>query len=116
MHKYKQLTVWHDAVDFAVDVYLKTQNFPSEERYGLTSQLRRAAVSVASNIAEGSCRNTANEFNHFLGISAGSVAEVDTQFVIANRLGLIESQTLGGLTRTCEMISNKLWKLKASLK
>ena len=116
MHKYRQLTVWQDAIDFAVEVYTETQNFPVEEKYGLTSQLRRAAVSIASNIAEGSCRNTDNEFNHFLGISAGSTAEADTQFIIANRLGFLDDDSLKELTGKCDKISNKLWKLKESIK
>ncbi len=116
MHKYKQLTVWQDAVDFAVEVYLNTKNFPPEERYGLISQLRRASVSVASNIAEGSCRNTNGEFIHFLGISAGSMAEVDTQFIIANRLGLIDDLLLNDFSNKCDKISNKLWRLKSSMK
>lgn len=116
MHKYKQLTVWQNAVDFAVEVYLTTGKFPNEEKFGLTSQLRRAAVSVASNIAEGACRNTSNEFNHFLGISSGSTAEVETQLIIASRLGFVSEDEKDRLSETTDIIQSKLWKLKASLK
>jgi len=116
MHKFKQLTVWNDAVNLAVEVYSMTNSFPSEEKFGLISQLRRATVSIASNIAEGSCRNTDGEFVHFLGIASGSVAEMETQFIIANKLGFIEAETLNDFSIKCETISNKLWKLKSSLK
>ena len=116
MHQYKQLAVWQNAVDFVVDIYLNTNNFPTEERFGLTSQLRRAAVSIASNIAEGACRNTPGEFAHFLGISAGSVAEVETQLIIANRLGFVSEEKANDLSAKGDVIINKLWKLKASVK
>lgn len=116
MHNYKQLTVWQDAVDFAKDIYLSTNNFPTEEKFGLTSQIRRAAVSIASNIAEGSCRNTNKEFIHFLGVAAGSTAEVETQIIIAWKLGLLTQNIVEILTDRSDKISNKIWKLKSSLK
>jgi four helix bundle protein len=116
MHQYKQLTVWQNAVDLAVDIYLNTKDFPPEEKFGLTSQLRRAAVSIASNIAEGACRNTPGEFAHFLGISAGSAAEVETQLIIANRLGFVSDEKANDLSVKGEAISNKIWKLKTSVK
>jgi len=93
MHQYKKLEIWQNAVDFAIDIYSVTKAFPAEEKFGLTIQLKRAAISIASNIAEGACRNTAKEFHHFLGISSGSVAEVETQLIIAGRLSMIPEET-----------------------
>jgi four helix bundle protein len=78
MHRYKELKVWQESVELAVDIYKITKKFPDEELYGLTSQLRRAGVSVSSNIAEGAGRGTDGEFKHFLGISNGSACEIET--------------------------------------
>jgi four helix bundle protein len=82
-HKYQDLIAWQKAKAFATDIYKATESFPKSEIYGLTSQLRRAAVSVASNIAEGQGRLTKGEFCHFLGQARGSVFELETQLAIA---------------------------------
>jgi four helix bundle protein len=86
---YRALKAWQDAVELVMDVYSCTRNFPKEETYGLANQLRRAAVSVASNIAEVKSRHTDKEFLLFLHHARGSVFEVETQLVIAGRLGYI---------------------------
>jgi four helix bundle protein len=91
---YKDLIVWQKAMDLVELVYQATKAFPREELYGLTNQLRRAAVSVPSNIAEGQARNSTAEFRHFLSIARGSLAEVDTQLHIAHRLRYIETAKL----------------------
>ena len=83
---YKDLIVWQRAIELAQEVYAVTDNFPREEIYGLTSQMKRAAVSIASNIAEGSRRNSRKEFAKFITHSFGSGAELETQRVIAGRL------------------------------
>src|SRR5258706_3639935 len=83
---YQDLLAWQRAMDMVVGVYTLTQRFPREEIYGLTSQIRRAAVSVASNIAEGQGRNSVGEFKQFLGVARGSNLEVQTHLVIAGRL------------------------------
>lgn len=83
---YRKLTVWQKSVDLAVLVYELTSQFPSNELYGLVSQLRRAAVSIASNIAEGSKRTTRKEFMYFLRCAYGSGAEIETQLEIVQRL------------------------------
>lgn len=83
---YRDLLIWQKGMDLVKAVYQLTSSFPKEEIYGLTSQLRRAAVSVPSNIAEGHSRNSDKEFNRFLNISLGSLAEVDTQLEIAKQL------------------------------
>ncbi|MCU4166640.1 four helix bundle protein [Carboxylicivirga caseinilyticus] len=91
MHDYKDLKVWQDSIDFVVSVYELTKAFPSEEIYALTSQIKRAVVSIPSNIAEGANRNTDKEFIQFLYIALGSASEVETQLIIANRLGYLEN-------------------------
>ncbi len=86
IHSYKDLIVWQRGVDLVVAVYELTEYFPKEEIYGLTSQIRRAAVSIPSNIAEGRYRGTKADFTQFLRIAYASAAELDTQFIIAKRL------------------------------
>jgi len=88
---YRELLVWQKARKFAAQVYEVTSGFPERERYGLTSQLRRAAVSVASNIAEGQGRLTTGEFRQFLGQARGSLLEVETQLAIALDLGYLDN-------------------------
>jgi four helix bundle protein len=87
---HKDLEVWKKSIGFVSELYRVTNSFPKEEIYGLTSQIRRAAVSVPSNIAEGSARQSDKEFIQFLYIALGSVVEVETQFIIALRIGYLE--------------------------
>jgi four helix bundle protein len=91
---YKDLIVWQKSMDLVEMVYPATKEFPREELYGLTNQLRRAAVSVPSNIAEGHARMPTAEFRNFLSIARGSLAEVETQLLIAQRLNFINQQSL----------------------
>ena len=86
---YRDLIAWQKAIDLVTAVYEQTKTFPKEELYGLMSQMRRAAVSVPSNIAEGQGRHSTNEFRHFLGNAQGSLYELETQIIISRRLGLI---------------------------
>jgi four helix bundle protein len=83
---YRELIAWQKAIDVVAEVYRLTKNFPKDEMYGLTNQIRRAAVSVPSNIAEGQGRLSRGEFRHFLGQARGSVFELQTQITIAERL------------------------------
>jgi four helix bundle protein len=94
MHNLKELKIWKKAIDLAVEVYQVTSLFPLEEKYGLTSQIRRAAVSISSNIAEGAGRNSEKEFKHFLGIANGSSYELQNQLFISNKLSLINNEDL----------------------
>jgi len=87
--RYYDLVAWQKAMDLVEQVYKVTKAFPKEELYGLTSQLRRAAISVPSNIAEGHCRNGRREFVHHLSIALGSLGEVETQVIIAKRLAYL---------------------------
>lgn len=83
---YKELIVWQKSIELVFEVYKITGQFPNTEKFGLCSQMQRSAVSIPSNIAEGSARNHTNEFKQFLGISYGSSAELETQMIIAKRL------------------------------
>lgn len=115
MHNYKELNVWRSAVDFAVDVYKSTEGLPAEERFGLTSQIRRSVVSVSSNIAEGAGRNTQGEFNQFLGYAYGSSCELDTQLIIANKLDYITKESFLVLESEVEKIQKMIYNLKKSV-
>lgn len=97
MNNLKELKIWQKAIDLSVEVYKITSHFPSDERFGLTSQARRAAVSISSNIAEGAGRTSTKEFNYFLGIANGSSFELQTQLVIASRLSFIGIEVLNAL-------------------
>lgn len=92
MHDYKKLKIWTASVDFTVSVYSLTSSFPNEELYGIVSQLRRACVSIPSNIAEGSKRSTKKDFKSFLVIAHGSGAEVETQLLISKKLNYISEK------------------------
>jgi len=89
MNHFKDLIAWQKAMDLVEQIYRLTEAFPARENYGLSNQLRRAAVSVASNIAEGQARYSRKDFRHFLRLAKGSLAEIETQVLIALRLGYI---------------------------
>jgi four helix bundle protein len=91
---YKELLIWQKGIRIVLQVYKLTQSFPKEEIYALTSQLKRASVSIPSNIAEGFGRQTDKSFNHFLNISRGSLNEIETQLIIAKELGFIQDENL----------------------
>lgn len=94
MKTHKDLDIWNLSIDLVEDVYTLTRNFPREEIYGLTSQMRRAAVSIPSNIAEGAARNSKKEFIHFLYVALGSLSELETHLVITRKLGFAEPAVL----------------------
>ena len=94
MRNFRTLNVWQKSVEFAKEIYLITEQFPGKEKYGLISQLQRAAVSIPSNIAEGSARRTSIDFARFLDIAIGSAFEVETQLIIAYQIGYLNNETL----------------------
>lgn len=91
-HNFKNLKVWQKAVDLAVNVYELTKSSPSEERFGITSQMRRSSVSIPSNIAEGTARNSSKSFSNCLDISFVESFELETQGIIANRVGILSEE------------------------
>lgn len=113
---YRDLEVWQKAIDLVVDAYHLTSTFPKDEKYGLTSQIRRASVSVPSNIAEGHSRGYTNEYLHHIAIAQGSLAELETQLEIALRLNYIKHSRLGELLAKTSEIGRILTGLKKSLK
>ena len=116
-HSYKDLLVWHKAIELSVAVYATTEKLPREEIYGLTSQMRRAAVSIGSNIAEGRMRGTRNDYIHFLQMAYGSAAELDTQIEIAKKLPHLKNidwgKTEGFLGETLRMLGVMISRMKA---
>jgi four helix bundle protein len=114
---FEKLQVWQDSKNLAVMLYRYTSSFPSEEKYGLTSQIRRAIVSVSSNIAEGSSRNTKRDQAHFYGMAYSSLTEVLSQILIAHELGFIDETQVNEIRSEIEKVSNKLNALRnAALK
>jgi len=105
---HKDLEVWQKSVRLVTEVYALTQDFPKSELYGLTNQIRRAAVSVPSNIAEGAARQTNKEFIQFLYIALGSVMELDTQFVIARNLHFTDDESFSEIQLKNEEIGRML--------
>ncbi len=116
MHKLQDLRIWSKAINLATEVYKITGDFPNEEKYGLTSQIRRCVVSISSNIAEGAGRNSSKEFCHFLGISNGSSYEFQTQLIISSQLNLIDEKTPSELLKELDEIQKMNYKLQESMK
>jgi four helix bundle protein len=114
MKTHKDLLVWQKSIDLVTAMYKLTNGFPSNEIYGLTSQLRRASVSIPSNIAEGAARNSDKEFVRFLYIARASAAEVDTQLIISENLGYIKlekiklKEELLGISKMLTALINKI--------
>jgi len=115
MGNYRQLSVWNRAHTFALAVYRTTQKFPSEERYGLTVQLRRAVLSIVSNIAEGSGRQGDREQVRFLRIARGSVSEVECQLLLSRDLEYLDSNAWAVLDEQCQSLARMLTGLIRSL-
>ncbi|HET6434358.1 MAG TPA: four helix bundle protein [Xanthomonadaceae bacterium] len=115
IRSYRELKVWQEAMELVMAIYAASSTFPMEERYGLTAQVRRAAVSVPSNIAEGHARSSTREYMRFLSISLGSLAEVETQLLIAGRLKYVEAANVDTLLQACDELGRMLRGLGKSL-
>lgn len=117
VHSYRDLIAWQKSMDLVTEIYRCTQAFPKTETYGLISQLRRAAVSVPSNIAEGHARLSTGEFRQFLGHALGSLVEIETQILIAHHLGYVDSKKsedlLGRTTEVGKVLNGLLRSLLA---
>lgn len=116
MHKFKDLEIWKKSRLFCSSIYKVTSEFPQSEKFGLTSQLRRASVSIPSNIAEGSSRQSNKDFSRFLRITLGSAYEIETQLLIAFDLKFIEKDVLNQLLNELEPIIKMTSKFKSTLK
>jgi four helix bundle protein len=116
MRPHEKLDVWNKPVDFVVAVYKITETFPKEEKFGLVSQLSRAAVSVPANIAEGAGRNSPKEFAHFLSNAQGSASEVETELLIAHRLGYLDEKNYLALRASLDNIGRMITGLSQHLK
>src|SRR6516165_4363128 len=109
---FKDLIAWQKAIELVVVVYRHSRHFPRDEIYGLRQQIRRAAVSIPSNIAEGQCRQTTKDFLQFLAVAHGSLAEVETQVIIAKRLEYGAEQEMDELTQHINEVGRLLSGLK----
>ncbi len=115
MHNFKNLQIWQLAIELVEDIYKLTAKFPENEKYGIKSQMNRAAVSIPSNIAEGAGRNSDKDFAHFISIAIGSMYELHTQIILCEKIGYIDNQqsniiqtTLGNLQRKSITFKSKL--------
>lgn len=115
MFNFEKLDAWHHAIDLADSVYHLTRAFPSEERFGLTNQMRRAAVSISSNVAEGSSRSSRNDFARFVEIATGSVFEVASQAFVAKRQSFLSEPGFQQLYALAERQGRMLSGLRHSL-
>lgn len=116
MNNFRDLVVWKRSVIFVKDVYRLTLLLPKEEIYGLVNQIRRAAVSIPSNIAEGAGRNSKADFGHFLSISIGSSFELETQFIICQELNYLDEEIVRKLVADLQEIQKMIRGLQKSLK
>ena len=115
MRPHENLDLWKKAIEFVVSIYKVTETFPKEEKFGLTSQLRRAAVSIVANISEGAARRSGKEFRQFLSHSQGSASEVDAELVISYRLTYLTQNDFQRLAEDLDHIGRMITKLSQSL-
>src|SRR3990167_2947802 len=116
IRSYKDLLIWQKAIVIISDVYRMTKKFPSDERFGLVSQMQRASVSIAANIAEGHGRGTRSDYAHFLDMANGSVAEVETLLTIAKRLSLCSAEQCSTMEKQLSEIGKMLGALRGKLR
>jgi four helix bundle protein len=105
---YKDLEVWKNSIDFVTKIYKITKQFPSDEKFGLISQLRRAAVSIPANIAEGTGRKSSNDTLHFLVMARGSMNEIVTELIVASNLNYIQKEDFNDLNRELDQCGKQL--------
>lgn len=115
MNKFRDLKVWEKAMELTTLVYHSISNFPENEKFGLISQIKRSAVSIPSNIAEGAGRNSKKEFSHFLGIAIGSSYELETLIILSTNLKFIEEEKSKILLSNIDEIQKMIYKLQLHL-
>lgn len=111
MNRFKELKIWQDAIDIAVDTYKLTKTLPSDEKFGLVSQMNRSSVSISSNIAEGAGRNNKKEFRQFLGVAQGSACELESLLIVSQRLEFIPEKALAKTSQELLRLQNMVNKL-----
>jgi len=116
MKNFKNLKVWQNGIELVINIYKETEVFPKEEIYGLTSQIKRSAISIPSNIAEGSGRGTDKDFHRFLDVALGSSFELETQLIIANRLKFLTNERFSTLNEQLGEEQKMIIGLQKSLK
>lgn len=116
MHQFKELEIWKRSRFFCSEIYKITSNFPESEKFGLTNQLRRACVSIPSNIAEGSSRSSNKDFSRFLEIAIGSAYEIETQLLIASDLNFINADEIEILAKELNEIIRMISRFRTTLK
>lgn len=115
MHKFKELEIWKLSKKYCSTIYLATNNFPTEEKFGLINQMRRASIAIPSNIAEGSSRKSNKDFCRFLDIAIGSSYELETQLLIANDLNFLTPEKVDELIKKLNKITSMTIKFKTIL-
>lgn len=116
MRDYTKYEVWNDGIEISVKIYNLTNSFPNEEKFGIVSQLRRASVSISSNIAEGCSRSSEKDFKRFVEIALGSAFEVKTQLIISGKLGFVSDENLKEIIESIDKLSKQLNALRNKLK
>jgi four helix bundle protein len=116
MHNFKELKVWQNARKIVKEIYLDTKDFPSDEKFGLISQMRRSAVSIPSNIAEGSGRNTDKDFKYFLNVALGSAYELQTLLFLSQDVGLMSQERVSELSTLLEEVQKMIYGLIKTIK
>ena len=114
-HNFRQLKIWIDSVELSRDIYQLTQKFPNEHKFGISSQLYRAAVSIPSNIAEGSARKSEKDFAHFLSMSLGSAFELETQLIIAEKCNLCADADYADLLLKVQSLQKRISAFAATI-
>ncbi|REC79189.1 four helix bundle protein [Chryseobacterium elymi] len=116
MHNFEKLLFWQKSIVLAKNVYIICQEISNDEKYGLISQIKRSAVSIPSNIAEGSGRNGSKEFNHFLAVALGSAFELQTQLILVRELNLLSEEKINALLSEVSEIQRMIYSFKNNLK
>ena len=116
MHDFQKLKVWQMAMELTKRVYECSRSFPKEERFGLTQQMTRSAVSIPSNISEGAGRNSEKEFNYFLGIANGSSFELQTQWILARNFGFLNEENYSEVLDKIDHVQKMIFKLQQTIK
>lgn len=116
MKTHRDLKVWNDSIEFVTKIYKVTYNFPKEELFGITSQMRRAAISIPSNIAEGAARTSKKEFSNYLSIALGSASELETQLIISKNLQYLNIELFNTIIQDLNNLQRMIGGLMKSIK